>query len=152
MKMKTKFLTFGLLFLVCGFIPQMVLAGHVAVSSPDGRLVVTVENMKYSVEYDGLLVIKPSALGLKTSMGDFTQGLRYVDCQENSISLEYDMRQAKAKHIKYEANQLVLDYQTADNLRLQVTFQVSNHDVAFRYTLPRPAKDNPKRAMLRRGI
>ena len=146
--MKTKFLTFGLLFLVCGFIPQMVLAGHVAVSSPDGRLVVTVENMKYSVEYDGLLVIKPSALGLKTSMGVFTQGLRYVDCQENPISLEYDMRQAKAKHIKYEANQLVLDYQTADNLRLQVTFQVSNHDVAFRYTLPRPSKDNPKRAII----
>lgn len=148
MKMKTKFLTFGLLFLICGFIPQMVLAGHVAVSSPDGRLVVTVENMKYSVEYDGLLVIKPSALGLKTSMGDFTQGLRYVDCHENPISQEYDMRQAKAKHIKYEANQLVLDYQTADNLRLQVIFQVSNHDVAFRYTLPRPAKDNPKRAII----
>ena len=81
--MKTKFLTFGLLFLVCGFIPQMVFAGHVAVSSPDGRLVVTVENMKYSVEYDGLLVIRPSALGLKTSMGDFTKGLRYVDDGEN---------------------------------------------------------------------
>lgn len=124
------------------------MAGHVSVSSPDGRLTVTVENQKYHVEYDGLQVIQPSALGLKTSLADFTQGLRYVDCREESIRKEYDMRQAKASHIKYEANQLVLDYQTTEGLHMLVTFQVSNNDVAFRYTLPRPAKDNPKRAII----
>ena len=124
------------------------MAGHVSVSSPDGRLTVTVENQKYHVEYDGIQVIQPSALGLKTSLADFTQGLRYVDCREESIRKEYDMRQAKASHIKYEANQLVLDYQTTEGLHMLVTFQVSNNDVAFRYTLPRPAKDNPKRTII----
>ena len=70
------------------------MAGHVSVSSPDGRLTVTVENQKYHVEYDGIQVIQPSVLGLKTSLADFTQGLLYVDCREESIRKEYDMRQA----------------------------------------------------------
>lgn len=123
-------------------------AGHVTVSSPDGRLMVTVENQKYSVEYDGRLVVGPSALGLKTSLADFTQALKYVDCHEETVRKAYDMRQTKASHVEYEANQLVLDYQTADSLHMQVTFLVSNNDVAFRYTLPRPAKGNPKRTII----
>ena len=124
------------------------LAGRVSVSSPDGRLTVTVENQKYSVVYDGRQVVQPSALGLSTSLGDFTKNLKYVDCHEETITTEYDLRQAKASHVKYEANQLVLDYQTADSLHMLVTFQVSNNDVAFRYTLPRPAKGNPKRVII----
>ena len=123
-------------------------AGHVTVGSPDGRLMVTVENQKYSVEYDGRLVVGPSALGLKTSLADFTQGLKYVDCHEETVRKAYDMRQTKASHVEYEANQLMLDYQTADSLHMQVTFLVSNNDVAFRYTLPRPAKGNPKRTII----
>ena len=147
--MKRTFMTMALvLSFFVGRGPLSAFAGHVTVASPDGRLMVTVENMKYSVEYDGCQVIQPSALGLKTSAGDFTQGLQYVNCHEKAISEEYDMRQAKASHIKYEANQLVLEYKNADDLRLLVTFQVSNNDVAFRYTLPRPAKDNPKRAII----
>ena len=146
---KRMFLTMALVLSVLAFRgPLAARAGHVTVASPDGRLLVTVENMKYSVEYDGFQVIQPSALGLTTSMGDFSKGLEYVDCQEKEIAEEYDMRQAKASHIKYAANQLVLNYKTADGKHLLVTFQVSNNDVAFRYTIPRPEKDNPKRAVI----
>ena len=94
--------------------PLTAMAGHVTVASPDGRLMVTVENQQFSVEYDGQQVVLPSALGLSTSLGDFTKDMKYVDCHEETISKEYDMRQAKASHIKYEANQLVLDYQTTN--------------------------------------
>ena len=129
-------------------LPSGSFAEQVAVSSPDGRLSVVVEDATYRVEYDGKQVILPSALGLKTSLADFTSNLQYVSCQEQKVNKEYDLRQAKTSHVRYEASQLVLDYQTADSLHLLVTFQVSNRDVAFRYTLPRPAGNNPKRAVI----
>ena len=129
-------------------LPSGSFAEQVAVSSPDGRLSVVVEDATYRVEYDGKQVILPSALGLKTSLADFTSNLQYGSCQEQKVNKEYDLRQAKTSHVRYEANQLVLDYQTADSLHLLVTFQVSNRDVAFRYTLPRPAGNNPKRAVI----
>ena len=36
---------------------QTAVAGHVTVASPDGRLMVTVENQQFSVEYDGQQVV-----------------------------------------------------------------------------------------------
>ena len=48
-------------------------------TSPDGRLTVSVgcEDGKpvYGIEYDGITFMKPSPLGLKTNVGDFTSGM-----------------------------------------------------------------------------
>ena len=55
-----------------------VAASEESVSSPDGRLVVTVSDEggkpTYSVKYDGIPFLWRSPLGLKTDFGDFTQG------------------------------------------------------------------------------
>ncbi len=47
--------------------------------SPDGKLVVTVYNENgspvYNVSYNGKIFLEQSPLGLKTNVGDFSQGL-----------------------------------------------------------------------------
>ena len=50
------------------------------VQSPDGNIQVVLElkdqgKPSYRVNYQGQEVVKPSALGLVTNIGDFTQGL-----------------------------------------------------------------------------
>jgi hypothetical protein len=54
-------------------------------SSPDGQLVVNVSceggRLYYDATLDGQQMMEKSALGLKTSIGDFTRDLSTVSCQ-----------------------------------------------------------------------
>ena len=43
----------------------------------------------------------------------------------------------KASHIHYRANELLCSFVNGEGKNVQITFRVSNNDVAFRYTLPR---------------
>ena len=49
------------------------------ITSPDGKLVVTVADMdgrpSYSVSYDNVLFLKPSPLGIIANIGDFSSGM-----------------------------------------------------------------------------
>ena len=60
-------------------------ADDVCVSSPDGNLVVTVSDnggrLYYSAKLGGVQVLEPSALGLKTSIGDLTKDLSIYEKQ-----------------------------------------------------------------------
>ena len=122
------------------------------VSSPDGKLVVNISDAggraTYSVSIDGQTVVKPSLLGLKTDMGDFTQGLTIKGEKTDVVSKDYNMWQTKQRHYSYMANTLRLEMATADEKNMAVVFQVSNNDVAFRYELPRQKGDNPKTAIV----
>ena len=57
-------------------------ADDVTVSSPNGSLVVTVSDagglLSYTATLDGVKVLEPSALGLKTSLGDLTKDLKVL--------------------------------------------------------------------------
>ena len=57
-------------------------ADNHTVCSPDGKLMLTVNNEggrpSYTVSYDGVKVLRPSALGLTADYGDFTQGMKLV--------------------------------------------------------------------------
>ena len=116
-------------------------ADDVTVSSPDGKLVVTLSceggRPAYTVSYDGQQMLCPSALGLKTSIGDFTREMKVVGTQPSTVSNTYTMRGTKASRGDYQANSLTLNYENKDGLKLTVLFQVSNNDVAFRYEIPR---------------
>ncbi|MBQ9637658.1 MAG: glycoside hydrolase family 97 catalytic domain-containing protein [Prevotella sp.] len=130
-------------------------ADNKTVSSPDGRLQVTIDcqdgRATYSVSYDGQDVLKRSALGLVTNLGDFTQGLTMQDkARQMPISKRYWMATTKRSDITYEANRLQVDFQTTKRIPLSVIFQVSNNDVAFCYQLLRGPKDNPKCAIVER--
>ena len=82
-------------------------------------------------------VIERSALGLKTSVGDFTQSLQLLDHETTAIHQKYQMRGTKAAENDYQANRLTLNFRDRDGLGFGIIFQVSNNDIAFKYAIPR---------------
>ena len=108
--------------------------------SPDGKLSVVIEDLEgqlyYTVDYAGKRMMEKSRLGLVANVGDFSQGLTYQAKNEEKIEDNYELKTIKASHIAYHANQLNVTYQNAKKQLMTVTFNVSNHDIAFRYTFP----------------
>ncbi|MGM9701935.1 MAG: glycoside hydrolase family 97 catalytic domain-containing protein [Prevotella sp.] len=127
-------------------------AKDVKVASPDGKLVVTVTDeggkAAYSVELDGRQMLTKSALGLKTNIGDFTQGLTIAGSEERKVAKDYTMTRTKASSASYVANQATISLVNKDGYRMDVTMSVSDNDVAYRYSLPRGKGDNPKCAVI----
>lgn len=134
--MKNLFLTI-MLALLPGV---MATAETKTVSSPDGKLVVTIdsENGKafYSVKYNNKQMIERSQLGVDANIADFTNGLTLVKTDEKRIDETYSLRTAKTSKVHYQANQLNLTYDTKRKHQMVVTFNVANNDVAFRYSFP----------------
>lgn len=108
------------------------------VSSPDGKLNVVVEDrdgkLYYSIDYAGKRMMEESQLGLLANVGDFSQNLTYQGKNEIKVEKSYDLRTAKFSHVDYHANQLNVTYINGKKQPMTVTFNVSNNDVAFRYT------------------
>jgi hypothetical protein len=119
----------------------VALAEDVKVTSPDGRLVVNVScnggRAAYTAYYDGQQMLLPSALGLKTSIGDLTRDLKTVKSQLSTVNSPYTMRGTKASKADYKANSLTIDFENKDGIKMSILFQVSDNDIAFRYSLPR---------------
>lgn len=142
-----------LTFLFVTFASIASAADHV-VTSPDGKLVVkiSVDNglPTYSVDYDGATMLTTSALGFVADIGDFTKGLNVSATRTDEVAKHYTMEQAKKSTIDYHANLLDIDFVNAQGLKMTLSFQVSNNDVAFRYAIPRQKNDNPKCAVIYR--
>ncbi len=134
--MKRRFILFTLLTS-----SVLAWAGDVSVSSPSDKLKVTVSDaggrLYYTVALDGQEVLQPSALGLKTSVGDFTRDLSIVDSKTGTVDETYQMRGTKASSAAYKANTLTLNLQNKDGRTFSMLFQVSDNDIAFRYLIPR---------------
>ncbi len=116
-----------------------------SVTSPDGDIKVTLEltnqgKPQYSVNYEGQEMLKPSALGLTTNIGDYTQGLTLKGVVTNPVSDTYSLRNIKQSHVAYQANEAVATYEKDGRTVMDIIFRVSNRDVAFRYRLY-PKKD-----------
>ncbi len=109
------------------------------IKSPDSQLQVdlTLESGKayYQVQYKGKPFIEKSALGLTTSIGDFSKNLTYVSEQTNSINQTYQLDRAKVSQVNYQANQAIARYKNENGDWLDITFNVANNDVAFSYQL-----------------
>ena len=118
-----------------------IYANEVSVSSPNGQLVVTVSetdgHVTYAATLNGQQVLNPSALGLKTNVGEFTSQLLILNSQLSSVSSAYTMRGTKASKADYKANQLTVDLKNKHGQPISIIFQVSDNDIAFRYALPR---------------
>jgi len=128
-------------FLICLATACICQAEDVKVSSPDGQLVVNVSceggRLYYDATLDGQQMMEKSALGLKTSIGDFTRDLSTVNCQLSTVNSSYSMRGTKASSHDYKATKAVIDIENKDHQRFSIIFQVSNNDIAFRYSIPR---------------
>ena len=111
----------------------------VKVSSPDKHIGVEVglqdEKPVYSIHVDDVLFMEDSPLGLKTSIGDFSEGLSYAAQGSSAIKEAYDLKKAKVSHVEYHANELIVKFVNANQDTLAVQFRVSNSDVAFAYKL-----------------
>ena len=130
-----------LLFLLVWLGVQVGWADEV-VSSPDGRVKVTLSVSDgrpcYEVAYDGQTIIGQSALGLVTNMGDLSRDLTLAKVTTNGVSDTYSLRNIKQSRVEYEASEAVAQYEQEGRHVMDITFRVSNRDVAFRYTvLPR---------------
>ena len=116
-------------------------AQEASVSGPDQqlRVNVSVENGAplYSVTYKGKTILEPSPLGFVANIGDFSQGMTYVEQKKQTIEETYTLDRIKKSTVNYHANELTVTFQNADRQPMDVTFRVSNNDLAFRYELPR---------------
>ena len=116
-------------------------AQEASVSGPDQQLRVniSVENGAplYSVTYKGKTILEPSPLGFVANIGDFSQGMTYVEQKKRTIEETYTLDRIKKSTVNYHANELTVTFQNANKQPLDVTFRVSNNDLAFRYELPR---------------
>ena len=139
-------------FVFLAFMTANVWAEDVKIASPDGKVNVTVTDQggipTYMITYDGRVMLKPSRLGLKASIGDFTAGITIKGQKQSRIDQNYEMTRIKTSQVHYVATEAVIAMQNAQGWPLTVTFRVSNHDVAFRYTLHRGQNDTPRCALV----
>jgi len=141
----------GLLYLAL-MLPMMASAREVTIASPNGKLVVTVNDeggkATYAVALNGKQMLLPSALGFKADMGDFTKELKITNTTSAHVDRSYEMRQVKQSQMHYVAEALTVDFENAKGLKMSAEFSVSNNDVAFRYLIPRQKNDNPKSSVI----
>ena len=122
-----------------------VVAKEERVASPDGRLVVTVSDNggmpTYSVAYDGAAFLAPSPLGLKADIGDFTAGLTLTGFAQEAVADDYSVPTIKTSTVHYRANKGVFTFAKDGKPVIDVIFQVSANDIAFRYQIYAPKPD-----------
>ena len=133
------------LFVLClSLLWLPVSAAPNTVTSPDGRLAVTVsDDARYSVTLDGKDIILPSVLGFRSNRGDFTNA-KVTEAETSAIHDSYTLDRIKKGRIDYDANVLVCTLENEAGDAVKVEFCVSDSDVAFRYIV-----DNPRWASIR---
>ena len=116
-------------------------AQQASVSGPDSQLKVEVSveagNPFYSVTYKGKTILEKSPLGFVSNVGDFSKGMTYVEQKTRSVKENYRMDRIKRSEVEYHANELTVTLQNADKKPVDITFRVSDNDIAFRYEMPR---------------
>jgi hypothetical protein len=132
--------SFRLLLVICMlFSPCVGIAQLATVTSPDQLLTLEVwlANSKpaYTVKYKSVTMLEKSPLGLTTSIGDFTNSMKYLNKMEGKVDKHYTQDRIKKSNIHYLANQLTCTFANGQNQAINVVFQVSNNDIAFRYEI-----------------
>lgn len=116
-----------------------------ALSSPDGRIAVTVTAapsgaLTYAVAREGRPVILPSPLGLQLKGADLASGLVLAATSPSRpVRDRYRLATGKKRDIAYAANEQVYTVRNAQGQAMDVAFRVSNDGVAFRYRVAEPA-------------
>ena len=113
------------------------LAQDALIVSPDKQLKVSLYVVDgkpvYNVTYKDKIMLENSPLGLVTNEGDFSTGMKFESKTAGIIEKDYKQDKIKRSQIHYSANRLVATYENAKKNKLNIEFQVSNNDIAFRY-------------------
>ena len=127
-----------IVILASALLPATVVAATYEVSSPDGKTVVTVTDTagrpEYSIKYAGTQFLKPSPLGFRTNVGDFTSNLSLDRGTEvKAVADSYSLPNIKKSHVDYKANHREFTFGRDGKPAFDVIFEVSDNNVAFRY-------------------
>ena len=113
-------------------------AGSVLMS-PNGKVMVDFifagGRPYYQVFYNGSIYVDPSPLGLVTNIGDFSSGLEQLDVKTSDVTDAYSLRNIKQSRVSYVAREMTVRLAQKGQHVMDITFRVTNRDVAFRYTL-----------------
>lgn len=115
-------------------------ASAAPICSPDGKTAVEITcnqgTPTYTVTYNGVTVIEPSALGLNTNVGDFTQNLAITKTSAvEKKNVSYSLPNIKVSKVEKEMNTQTTTFAQNGKEKLSVTVAVSNNNVAFSYNL-----------------
>ncbi len=127
-------------------------ANDYTVTSPNGKLTVNVTceagKASYTVNYDGKQMLAPSALGLIANYGNFSEGLTMGTYKGEAKHLAYDMTRIKKSHVEKDVYEATIGFLNAQKDSMTLRLHVSDNDVAYRYEMIRPKKDNPKAVII----
>lgn len=139
MKIKRLSLLFAAIAAIA--IPQLH-AEDYRVTSPDGQTALCVAlnqgRLTYSVTYAGQTMLEASPLGLKSNIGIWNDDLtiKKVKVDDDIHKKAYKLRQGKQSFVNYAYRSLDIEVANAKNGLLDITFQVSDNNIAFRYRIP----------------
>ena len=123
-------------------LPASAQSKPLQIFSPNGRLTVDVRldptgSPHYAVQFDGQPALANSRLGAIRDDADFSRGLKLVSATDpEPIQNSYEILTGKRRKNIYAANRRIFHLQTANGREMDITFQVSNDGLAFRYSFP----------------
>ena len=129
------------------------------VTSPDGKTFLKVGlkdgRAYYKIGYysDGkegrseVAMLEESPLGLVADIGDFSRDLTWVRGQSGTRDVRYDLERGKASRVDKKANTFTVRLANARKQEMEVEFVVEDHNVAFRYFLPKQGETGSVRVM-----
>ena len=127
-------------------------ANNYTVTSPNGKLAVNVTceggKASYTVDYGGKQMVAPSALGLVANYGDFSKDLVMKAYKGEARHLAYDMTRAKKSHVEKDTYEATIGFLNSKKDSMTLHLHVSDNDVAYKYEMTRPKKDNPKSVVI----
>jgi alpha-glucosidase len=111
------------------------------VTSPNGATSLSVSlnsstgALSYAVTQGGAPVIESSALGLSTSVGDFSSGLSFVGRSNAVINESYSLPGRKKASYLNSANEALLRF-TKGGQEVDLVVRAYNDGIAYRYRVP----------------
>ena len=132
-------------------------ANNYTVKSPDGKLLFNVEceggKVSYTVDYDGKQMLTRSALGLVANYGDFSKNLTMGALKGGKVErLAYDQSHIKKAHVEKDIVDAKIGFLNEKKDSMVLHLHVSNNDLAYRYELIRPKKNNPKSVIIYKEV
>jgi hypothetical protein len=88
----------------------------------------------------GRPVLAPSPLGLETSIGTFSSGLKAQGTKSATVREHYELPHGKVTSVDYVANELTASFLNATGDSLDVMVRVGDRDVAYAYRISSPEK------------
>lgn len=136
----------SILTLSLGLLSASIMAETVNVSSPDGKLTLTLSDEKsipsYSVSFDNKAVIDDSALGLVfKQQAAFAEGFKITKSRTNSVNDSWQQPWGERRVVVDNHNEVAVTFVNKQQGGAQYTLRVRvfNDGLGFRYEVPKQA-------------